>query len=64
MPRRKKVIPTVDKSVPKPSARVAHPELVTECKEAGKGWRRDQYGDWWPCSEQDAQREEQDRAAD
>lgn len=51
MPRRKKVIPTVDKSIPKPGERIARPELVTECK-SGKGWRRDQWGNWWPCSEQ------------
>lgn len=49
MPRRKKVIPTVDKTTPKPGQRIAHPELVTQCKEAGKGWRRDEYGNWWPC---------------
>lgn len=64
MPRRKKVIPTVDKSVPKPGERIAHPELVTRCK-GSKGWRRDEFANWWPCDgEQDAQRAEQDRAAD
>lgn len=52
MPRRRKVIPTVDKSTPKPGERIAHPELVTRCKEPGKGWRRDAYGNWWPCSQE------------
>lgn len=49
MPRHKNVIPTVDKSKPKPGERIAHPELVRECREDGKGWRRDAYGNWWPC---------------
>lgn len=45
--------------------RVAHPELVTQCQEDGKGWRRDEYANWWPCTEQDERDgQEQDRAAD
>lgn len=37
-------------ALPKPGERIAHPDLVTQCKEPGKGWRRDAYGNMWPCS--------------
>ena len=55
MPRRKKAIPTVDKSIPKPGERQSHPELVTQCREDGKGWRRDDKGNWWPCEKQEGE---------
>lgn len=33
------------------TARKAHPEVVRECREDGKGWRINEYGDWFPCAE-------------
>ena len=39
----------VSEGVSKPGECQSHPELVTQCREDGKGWRRDEYGNWWPC---------------
>lgn len=36
-------------AVTKPVERIAHPELIRECGEDGKGWRVNEYGDWFPC---------------